>query len=98
MQPNEKMKIDDEVKREIERKIARSVSMQKVFAGTDGEQAMDEIRKWCGFSDDTFKIDPYDHAYNAGRRSVAIFINNCINQDIPKIREALKKASEGARR
>lgn len=82
--------LSEEQKKEIEKRIHRSACFQRVFRGADGELALDEINKLCGMKNDTFDPDPYVSAYNAGRRSVAIFIDNCINQDVEKVREMLK--------
>jgi len=90
-QLNEDQKKEIEKNRqEIERRTHRSACFQRIFRGVDGELALDEINKLCGMKNDTFDSDPYVSAYNAGRRSVAIFIDNCINQDVEKAREMLK--------
>lgn len=86
--------LSKEEKKEIERRIGRSAAFQRVFSGADGELVQEEINKFAGYKNDTFDPDPYEHANNAGRRSVAIFIDNCINQNIAKVREALKKDAE----
>lgn len=88
------MPLNREEKKEIERRIGRSAAFQRVFRGVDGELVHEEVMKFAGMKNDTFSRDPCEAAYNAGRRSVAIFIENCINQNIAEVREALKKDAE----
>lgn len=88
------MPLDEETRKEVEKRIRRSVMFQELFRGT-GEEVLDEINMFAGMKNDTFDKDPYEHAYNAGRRSVAIFINNVINQNVKEVREALKEAAKG---
>ncbi|GAI37011.1 unnamed protein product [marine sediment metagenome] len=87
-------KVIKENKQVIEKRIHRSACFQRVFRGADGELALGEIDKLCGMRNDTFDPDPYVSAYNAGRRSVGIFIDNCINEDVEKAREMLKDAEK----
>ncbi len=89
--PPEKRKLTEDEKTEIARRIKRSACFQKVFRGTDGEKALKELDKWLGFRNDTFDPDPYISAYNAGRRAVAIFLHNAIDEDLDKIRKMLKQ-------
>ena len=91
------MLLNEDEKKEVERRVHRSADFQRVFSEPDGERVLSELDKFCGFKDDTFKPDPYVSAYNAGRRSVAIFIHNVIEQDIEKAKEALKNASSQER-
>jgi hypothetical protein len=78
---------------EIERRIHRSACFQRAFTkDADGELVLNEINLFAGLNKDTFNEDPYISAYNAGRRSVAIFIKNCIEQDTKKAEEILKNA------
>lgn len=86
------MPLNEEQKKEVERRIHRSADFQRVFRGADGERVLAEIDKLSGFKDDTFSIDPYMSAYNAGRRAVSIFIHNAIEQDVEKAKEMLKNA------
>ncbi len=90
---NEQKKEIREHKEGIEKNIHRSADFQRVFGGADGERVFTEIDKFCGFKDDTFSIDPYLCAYNAGKRAVSIFIHNAIEQDVEKAKEMLKDAT-----
>ena len=86
------MLLNEEEKKEVLRRIQRSADFQRVFRGTDGERVFVEIDKFCGFKDDSFSIDPYLTAYNAGKRAVAIFIHKAFEEDVEKAREMLKDA------
>jgi len=88
------MPLKEEQKKEIERRIHRSACFQRVFKGADGELVLSEINKLCFTDRDTFDSDPYVSAYNTGRKSVGIFIENCINQDIEKARDILNAESK----
>lgn len=78
----------DEVKIEIQKRIERSGSFQRVFSGPDGDKVREELGK--NFTGQ-FNPDPYIHAYNAGQRSVLTFIDNCIHADVEKAKKQLEK-------
>lgn len=75
----------------IEKRIERSASFQRVFTGPDGDKVTAELKK--NFTG-AFHPDPYIHAYNAGQRSVLVFIENCIHADINEARKRLEKGQE----
>lgn len=85
------MKLDKE---SIKENIHRSACFQRVFSGKDGIEALEYFDKWTGYRNDTFKSDPYDNAYEAGRRSVAIFLHNALDGDVDKARARLEKESK----
>jgi len=63
--------------------------MQRTFKGTDGEFTLKEIDDVANYKGNTFNPDPYQSAYNAGQRSIAVFIHNCIDQDVEEARKLL---------
>lgn len=83
--------MDKDTEREVEKRIRRSACFQRAFSGPDGELALKELRLYTGFDGDAFNPDPAISAYNAGRRSVFVFVNNIISQDVE---EAKKKLGE----
>lgn len=86
------MPLNQDQKKEIERRIHRSACFQRVFRGSDGELVLDEIDKFGGYKNDTFDPDPYIAAYNAGKRAIAVVIHNAIESDIEEARRLLKDA------
>ena len=69
-------------------RIERSARFQRTFEG-EGKLVLDEIDRIAFYKANTFHPDPYQHAYNAGQRSIAVFIHTCIEQDIEKERKLL---------
>lgn len=97
----QQLKLTDEQKIEIERRIHRAGAAQRVFQGADGELILNELRAFCGDSTDTFDADPYQNAYNCGKKAIMIFINKLLKDDPVKAVEKLKeytdaKGSQGA--
>ena len=53
-------------------------SLAKIFQSQYGEEAKELIeRKFCNVSD--FDADPYQHAFNAGQRRLALLLVACAN-------------------
>ena len=76
--------------KEIIEKIHRSACFQRLF-DKDGKEFLEAIDAWAGYKNDTFSPDPYQAAYNAGRRSVAIFIHNVVDNDVEKAMKELER-------
>ncbi len=87
----DKVELTEEVKKEIQRRIHRSASMQRAFSGEDGEFALKEIDSLSSYKGNTFDPDPCQSAYNAGQRSIAVFIHNCIDQNIEEAKKLLRE-------
>lgn len=85
------MQLNSEQRKEVERRIHRSGTFQRVFRGKDGEFVLNEIDKDSNFTGSTFDSDPYIHAYKAGQRSMAVFIHTIIDQDIETARKSLEQ-------
>ena len=52
--------------------------LKSFFGNAEGDFIMGQIDMLCGYKADTFSPDPYLHAYNAGRKSVAVEIHNIL--------------------
>ena len=89
MQPN-KEQLSPEQKELVKKRIHRSSVFQRTFKGSDGEETLKEIDVFSSHKNDTFDPDPYMSAYQAGRRSVSVFIHNVISQDVEKAEKMLK--------
>ena len=85
------MQISKEERKSVDEKIRRSGNFQRVFNGKDGDFVLDEIDKFTMFKGNTFNQDPYIHAYNAGQRSMAVFIHNILDQDLESAKKILKE-------
>ena len=86
-----KVELTDEQKKVVAERIHRSACFQRAFKGTDGEftlKALDELAHYKG---NTFDPDPDISAYQAGQRSVAVFIHTVIDQDVDEARKLLGK-------
>lgn len=88
------MQLSKEEREVVETKIRRSGNFQRLFRGKDGEKVLAEIDKFTMYNENTFNQDPYQHAYNAGQRSMAVFIHNIIDQDIETARKVLKQRED----
>ncbi len=83
------MELTEDQKKEVQRRIHRSACMQRAFSGEDGELTLKEIDALSHYKGNTFDPDPYQSAYNDGQRSIAVFIHNCISQDIEEAKKLL---------
>ncbi len=84
-----KVELTDEQKKVIAERIHRSACFQRAFKGVDGEFTLKEIDTLTNYRNNTFDPDPHQSAYNAGQRSIAVFIHNCIDQDIDEAKKLL---------
>lgn len=87
------MPLNDDQKKEVEKRIHRSACFQRVFEREDRE-VLKEIDIMSNYNIDTFDPDPYISAYKAGQRSVSVFIHNVLSQDVDKAKAILKKIKE----
>jgi len=78
----------------LEERIHRSSVLQKVFAGKEGAEALKIIDEISGYRANTFKVDPYQHAYNAGCKAFALFIHNIMDGDVEKAMKFLGETNE----
>ncbi len=83
-------KEEKEAKREaFDFAIEQTAQIQKLFAGNElGLKAIDGI---TGYRNDTFHPDPYQSAYNAGKRAVSIILRNMMERDIKKAEQEMEK-------
>jgi hypothetical protein len=89
--PPPKVELTEDQQKEIERRIRRSARFQRAFSGADGEFALKELDTLTCYKGNTFDPDPYQSAYNAGQRSISVFIHNVIDLDIEEARKLLTK-------
>jgi len=90
----DKRKLTEEQIESAEQKIRRSSNFQKLFSDKEKSLLLEEIDRFTSFRTDTFDQDPYINAYNAGKRSTAVFIHNILDQDVELAREILKQEKE----
>ena len=83
--------MDKEARETVEKKIHRAAVFQRVFTGPEGEEALKLFDDITGYRANTFDTDPYKNAYNAGVRSVALFIHNVLDGDVEKARKILEQ-------
>ncbi len=92
-----KVELTEDMKKELAKRIHRSASFQRAFKGIDGEFALKEIDSVTNYKGTAFELknpDPYLTAYKSGQRSIAVFIHNCIEQDIDEAQKLLKEKKE----
>lgn len=89
-----KKELTEEQKKEVRKRVHRSACFQRAFKGVDGEFTLKEIDALTYYKGNTFNPDPYQSAYNAGQRSVSVFIHNVIELDIEKAEKLLEKEKE----
>ncbi len=75
----------------IEQRTHRSACFQRIFDGPEGQKVLNWIDVFAGYKNDTFDPDPYVSARNAGKRAVAIFIHNVLEQDVEKFTKLLEQ-------
>ncbi len=86
---------EKDAKREVyEFAIEQTVRIQKLFSGNDGELGLKAIDGITGYNNDTFHPDPYQSAYNAGKRAVSIILRNMMERDIKKAKQEMEKENE----
>ncbi len=83
--------LTEEQKEMVRERIHRSACFQRAFSGADGESTLKELDVLTNYKNNTFDPDPYQSAYNAGQRSITVFIHNCIEQDVEKATKLLKE-------
>ncbi len=74
--------------------IEQTTRIQKLFSGNDGELGLKAIDGITGYRNDTFHPDPYQSAYNAGKRAVSIILRNMMERDIKKAKQEMEKENE----
>ena len=93
------MILSKEQRESAEEKIKRSGNFQRLFSGKDGKKVLGEIDKFTMYKGNTFNQDPYVSAYNAGQRSMSVFLHNIIDQDLETARKLLKEnKSDGTKK
>jgi hypothetical protein len=92
--PPPKVELTEEQQKVVAERIHRSACFQRAFSGADGEFTLKEIDTLVNYKGNTFDPDPYQHAYNAGQRSIAVFIHKVIDQDIDEAKKLLTKGKE----
>lgn len=83
------MQLNKEQKVKLGKMISNVEAFRKVFSGSGGELALEQIDGLCGYKTNIFDPDPYKHAYNAGQQSVAVLIHIIVELDL---RELIKDA------
>jgi len=90
MESNKVKLLTAEQQKMISERIHRTACFQRTFKGVDGELVLKEIDTLTHYRNNTFDPNPYQSAYNAGQQSIAVFIHNCINQDIDEAKKLLE--------
>ena len=78
----------------FESAIEQTTCIQKLFAGNDGKLGLKAIDGITGYKNDTFHPDPYQSAYNTGKRAVSIILRNIMDRDIKKAKKEMEKQNE----
>jgi len=89
-----KIELTKEQQKIVSERIHRSACFQRAFKGADGEFTLKEIDTLTHYKNPTFDPNPYQSAYNAGQRSVSVFIHNVLEQDIDEARKLLGEENE----
>lgn len=78
------------------KQIDIAIYYKEVFESEGGKKVLGDLQKHCHFMSNTFSPDPYEHAFNAGRRDTILYILHKLNIDIDEAERRLKKAEEEA--
>jgi len=70
--------------KEVKKQIKDGVRFQNFFKVPDGDFVLEQIDMLCGYRDDVFHPDSYKHAYNSGKRSVAVAIHMLLEKNLGK--------------
>lgn len=89
-----KPQLNEELREEVQRRIARSAAFQRVFNGKDGEFVLAEMKKQIS----GFDPNPYINAYNCGMRDFYNFVNNILTSDVEKAMEVLNAGNPEKRK
>ena len=78
-------------KEAIERSIEQTARIQKLFQGSDGELGLKAIDELTGYNENTFRKDPCEHAFYAGKRAVSVILHHMISRDVKKAKAEMEK-------
>lgn len=95
------MPLNEEQKKELERRVKRSAAAQRIFDCPDGEIVLGEIRSFCygeSFIYDPKSPDIVSVSVRAGKHDVYHFIMNMLKGDVDKAREILNAGTEEGRK
>ena len=79
--------------------INRAAIFQRVFSDVEGKKVLTALKIECGADARIFSKknpDPYLLAYNAGKRDVWHFIQQCLEGDVEKAKKELDKLKKDA--
>ena len=85
---------EEELREACEFAIQQTMHIQALFAGDKGGLGLKAIDGITGYNNDPFVIDPYKHAYKAGKRAVSVILRDMIERDVKKAKAEMEKDNE----
>jgi hypothetical protein len=79
---------NDEIPENLKQKVQ---DFQHVFGSDAGQRVLRHLEEFCGLQSDGFAPDPYINAYNAGRRSVGVFILNWLEMSRSEFQDMVRQ-------
>ena len=81
----------------LRRRLQRIEDFKYVFASDAGQRVLRDLEDFAGLLSDGFDPDPNVTAYNAGRRSVGVYILRMLEMSRDDLQEMVRKQiAEGA--
>lgn len=74
--------------------IDKAIDYKTTFSTVSGKKVLADLSIQARALANTFDPDPYQHAFNAGRRDMILFILHKLDYDIDEMEKRLKEAAD----
>ncbi len=68
---------------------------KQVFSSDAGQRVLRDLEDFAGLLSDGFSENPYITAYNAGRRSVGVYLLEKLEMDRQRLMQMVREMEEG---
>lgn len=75
----------------LKQQLQRADDYKHIFNTAEGQRVLRDVLDFCGLLSDGFAEDPYVTAYNAGRRSVGVYLLRMLELDREQLQEMARK-------
>ncbi len=79
----------------LRKTIETSNDYRHIFNTAEGKRVLHDILDFCGLLSDGFAEDPHVTAYNAGRRSVGVYMLRMLELDQEQLRQMAHEQATG---
>jgi len=79
----------------LKQQLQRADDYKHIFNTAEGQRVLRDVLDFCGLLSDGFAEDPYVTAYNAGRRSVGVYLLEKLEMDRQRLMQMVREMEEG---